>query len=161
MYRPLSAATVGNTTAINITGPAASATDELVDERARVPTALRSRASWGKINWTVNLGDNSGAGPRDTFSVDNSGNTDAGYETDWGANGVDLNGDGDLDVVLAGIETSQDFTGIGKVYPAAGDDGQRRRQHRHRCGLSDRDRRSTATPWSRRRQRHDAHRRRR
>ena len=41
--------------------------------------------------------------------------------TDWGVSGVDLNGDGDLDVVLGGIETSQDIAGIGTVYPAAGE----------------------------------------
>src|SRR4029079_11633967 len=33
----------------------------------------------------------------------------------------DLNADGDLDVVLGGIETSMDIAGVGKVYPAAGE----------------------------------------
>ena len=82
-------------------------------------------ANWGKINWTVNLGDNTGAGPRDQFSVDNSANTDAGYTTRLGCgSGVDLSGDGDLDVVLAGIETSQDFVGRRQDLPRCRGNGQ-------------------------------------
>ena len=105
------AANVGNTTAINVTGPAGvSLTNESLHD-PDVPHRPTTTANWGKINWTVNLGDNGVLPPGDTFTVDNSGNTDAGVETDWGVNGVDLNGDGDLDVVLGGIETSQDFAG--------------------------------------------------
>jgi Ca2+-binding RTX toxin-like protein len=111
------AANVGNTTAINITGPAGvSLTNEsltiVTDDRDfLVPTG--TSISYGTINWTVNLGDQVAATAGDTFTVDNSLNTDDGVETDWGVNGVDLNGDGDLDVVLAGVETSMDIAGIG------------------------------------------------
>ena len=58
----------------------------------------------------MNLGDN-GALPAggDAFFVDNSGNTDNGTTTDWGVNGVDLTGDGNLDVALVGVEKSTDF----------------------------------------------------
>ena len=118
------AANVGNTTAINITGPAgASSTDETLtivtdDRDFAAPTGVT--ISYGTINWTVNLGNNATTTPGDTFMVDNATSTTAGVKTDWGVNGVDLNGDGDLDVVLAGIETSEHDTGIGKVYPAAG-----------------------------------------
>ncbi len=113
------AANVGNTTAINITGPAGvSLTNEALeivtdDRDFTAPTG--TSISYGTINWTVNLGDNGAVPPGDTFTVDNSLNTDDGVETDWGVNGVDLNGDGDLDVTLAGIETSFDLAGIGTV----------------------------------------------
>jgi len=113
------AANVGNTTTINITGPAGvSATNETLiivtdDRDFTAPTA--TSISWGTINWTVNLGDTGVNPPGDTFTVDNSTNTDDGVETDWGVNGVDLSGDGDLDVTLAGVETSTDITGLGTV----------------------------------------------
>jgi hypothetical protein len=111
------AANVGNTTAINVTGPAGvslsneSLTIVTDDRDFTAPTG--TSISWGTINWTVNLGDNGVVPPGDTFTVDNSANTDDGVETDWGVSGVDLNGDGDLDVTLAGIETSVDLAGIG------------------------------------------------
>jgi len=105
------AANVGNTTAINITGPAGAS---LTNEAVTINTFLAGTSlSWGTINWTVNLGDTGAVPPGDTFTVDNSGNTDDGYKIDWGVNGVDLNGDGDLDVVLGGIETSVSVAGIG------------------------------------------------
>ena len=71
-------------------------------------------ANWGSINWTVNLGDN-GALPLggDQFTVDNSLNTDNNIMTDWGVNGIDLNGDGNLDVALVGVEKSSDIVGPG------------------------------------------------
>ena len=113
------AANVGNTTAINVTGPAGVS---LTNESLTIQTyRAATTANWGKINWTVNLGDNGVVPPGDTFIVDNSGNTDAGVKIDWGVSGVDLNADGDLDVVLGGIETSMDIAGVGKVYPAAGE----------------------------------------
>jgi len=107
------AANVGNTTAINVTGPAGvSLTNESVQINKVLGTAS---ISWGTINWTVNLGDELNAVPGDTFIVNNAGNLDDGVVTDWGVNGVDLNGDGDLDVVLADIETSTHVTGTGTV----------------------------------------------
>ncbi len=62
----------------------------------------------------MNLGDN---GPLpvggDQFAVDNSVNTDNDIKTDWGVNGVDLNGDGNLDVALVGVEKASDTVGPG------------------------------------------------
>lgn len=85
-----------NTTAISITGGAGdqTVTIDLFDE-------LGAGTDWGTINWTMNLGSDGVAG--DSFIVDNSG-SDTAVTEDWGASGVDLNGDGDLDVVLAGTE---------------------------------------------------------
>jgi Ca2+-binding RTX toxin-like protein len=115
------AANAGNTTAINITGPAGvSLTNESVTIQT-FPTGATTTAAWGKINWTVNLGDNGAVPPGDTFTVDNSANVTAGVTTDWGATGVDLNGDGDVDVALGGIETSVHIAGVGALYPAAGE----------------------------------------
>jgi hypothetical protein len=105
-------ANTGTVTAINVTGPAGVS---LTNESLTIQTSVgATSADWKAINWTVNLGDN-GAAPGDTFGVTNVGNTDDGVETDWGVNGVDLNGDGDLDVTLAGIETSTHTTGLGSA----------------------------------------------
>jgi Ca2+-binding RTX toxin-like protein len=106
------AANVGNTTAINVTGPAGVS---LTNESVQINKFLAAASiSWGTINWTVNLGDE--ATPAgDTFIVSNGTNLDDGVKTDWGVNGVDLNGDGDLDVVLADVETSTHITGIGTI----------------------------------------------
>ena len=113
------AANVGNTTAINVTGPAGVSN---TNEGLTINTFLAANtASWGKINWTVNLGDQVAATAGDAFTVNNGTNDDAGVKTDWGATGVDLNADGDVDVALAGIETSTHILGIGAVYPAAGE----------------------------------------
>ena len=46
-------------------------------------------------------------------AVDNSGNTDNGTTTDWGVNGIDLTGDGNLDVALVGVEKATDFASTG------------------------------------------------
>jgi hypothetical protein len=105
-------ATTANTTAININGtPGATLTDDAVAIWTYVGV---TSADWGTINWVVNLGDN-GALPvgGDSFTVDNSLNTDDGVETDWGVAGVDLNGDGDVDVALVGVEKATDIAGAG------------------------------------------------
>jgi Ca2+-binding RTX toxin-like protein len=113
------AANTATTTTINVTGPAGvSNTNESLTIQTYQGTAT---ANWGKINWTVNLGDQVAATAGDTFTVNNSGNTTAGVTTDWGATGVDLSGDGDVDVSLAGVETSMHILGVGQVYPAAGE----------------------------------------
>lgn len=107
------AANVGNVTAISITGPpGVSATNEIVSIDMELGTGT---VSYGVINWTVNLGDE-GAAPGDTFDVTNAASLDS-LTTDWGASGVDLNGDGDLDVVLADIETSTHEAGDGPGAP--------------------------------------------
>jgi len=67
--------------------------------------------SWGTINWTVNLGSNTTTTPGDTLVVDNSGGDDA-IDTVFGASGIDLNNDGDLDVTTTAVES---FTVNGDV----------------------------------------------
>jgi hypothetical protein len=77
-------ATVSNTTTINVTGSAG-------DQTVVIDLAT---GSWGAINWTsFDLGDGTG----DALDVTNAGNTGAVVQ-DWGASGIDLNGDGDLDI---------------------------------------------------------------
>jgi hypothetical protein len=113
------AANVANVTTINVTGPAGvSLTNEVFQLNTYLGT---DTVSWGKINWTVNLGDQVAATSGDIFAVVNGTSDDAGVTTDWGATGVDLNGDGDKDVDLAGIESSFDFLGVGAAYPAKGE----------------------------------------
>ena len=95
---------------------------------AACPVAGCTTANWGSINWTVNLGDNATtavlpAVPGDSLTVDNSANVDNGVKTDWGVNGVDLNGDGNLDVALVGVERSTDIAGIGAAGVAAATTG--------------------------------------
>jgi Ca2+-binding RTX toxin-like protein len=70
--------------------------------------------SWGTINWTVNLGSSATTGPGDCvvapltdgdcLIVDNSGGDDA-LDTVFGASGIDLNNDGDLDVTTSSVES--------------------------------------------------------
>ena len=76
----------------------ASLTDDVVTIQTYKRNAARYvTANWGTINWTVNLGDNDSlpVGPVTSSSIDNSLNTDNDVKTDWGVNGVDLNGDGE------------------------------------------------------------------
>ncbi len=98
-------------------------------------------ANWGSINWTVNLGDNA-ALPLggDQFTVDNSLNIDNDIKTDWGVNGVDLNGDGNLDVALVSVEKNVGHRRAGHGQRHGEDDeqhDQRRWLHHHRRGLPD------------------------
>ena len=53
----------------------------------------------------------------DSFTVDNSLNTDNDIKTDWGVNGIDLNGDGNLDVAL--VERREARTSSGQARPAS------------------------------------------
>ena len=160
-------ATVANTTQINVNGtPGATLTDDGVTILTYLPTG--ATASFGSINWTVNLGDN-GALPLggDQFAVDNSGNTDNATETDWGANGVDLTGDGEPGC-RAGRRREVDRLRLNGHGPDHRHEHGRHRQCRwldhHRCGLPDRhhdrrlvERHYLSVPDGRRRQRH-AHR---
>ena len=70
--------------------------------RSGGPHGAQETADWGSINWTVNLG-NELLG--DAFTVDDD-NTAAVAPLDLnaGANGVDLDNDGDLDVTVANTE---------------------------------------------------------
>jgi Ca2+-binding RTX toxin-like protein len=113
------AANVANVTTINVTGPAGVS---LTNEGLVIDTFVAAdTVSWAKINWTVNLGDQIAATAGDSFTVNNGTSNDAGVKTDWGATGVDLNADGDVDVALAGVETSAHWLGVGALYPAAGE----------------------------------------
>ncbi len=100
------AATTANTTAINVNGPAGLSNTDEAAEIDMVDSGGSSGIDWGAINWTINLGANGPDG--DSFTVYNE-TSDTSIETDWGASGVDLNGDGDLDVVLSGVELFGDF----------------------------------------------------
>jgi hypothetical protein len=100
------------TTTINITGATGvSAFDqsfyiELTEVTAGVlDTTL---VDWGAINWVVN-GGNQNLG--DLLSVQNSGNTTAPIDLAGGANGLDLNNDGDLDLSFANVEFFTFVTG--------------------------------------------------
>ena len=114
------AANVGNTTAINVTGPAGvSLTNESLTD-PDLPGRYHGQLGQDQLDGQPRR--QRGSAAQVILSPSTTpGNTDAGVTIDWGVYGVDLNGDGDLDVVLGGIETSQDFAGIGKVYPAAGE----------------------------------------
>jgi len=90
-------ATVATTTTIIVTGGAL----------AQTVTIDLSTGDWGTINWTVDLGSGT-----DTLNVTNAGNTDS-VEQDWGASGIDLNGDGDLDVTQTNVEVFTAQAGAG------------------------------------------------
>jgi Ca2+-binding RTX toxin-like protein len=122
-------ATIANTTQININGtPGATLTNDAVSiltykpaPPAACPITGCTTANWGSINWTVNLGDHdvTTAPFGDTFTVDNSLNVDNDIKTDWGVNGVDLNGDGNLDVALVSVEKATDIVGPGTASASA------------------------------------------
>ena len=98
------AANVGNTTTINVTGPAGvSSTNESVDDRRRATRWPTGDGQLGHDQLDRQPGRQRDHAAGDTFTVDNSGeHRRAGVKTDWGVNGVDLNGDGDLDVGARG-----------------------------------------------------------
>jgi hypothetical protein len=101
-------ATVNNTNAILITGDAGdNVLTLLMNDGADL-------ASWTDINWTIDLGADA---TDDTLAIDASGVTDANddLEVTFGASGIDLNSDDDLDVAQSNIE-------IFLVTGGAGDD---------------------------------------
>lgn len=75
-------------------------------------TDVAKLASWGKVNWTISLGSDNGTsfpnGDRllilDAATTPPSSHTATSLDLAMGANGIDLNNDGDLDVVVSGIE---------------------------------------------------------
>jgi Ca2+-binding RTX toxin-like protein len=103
-----SSATVSNTTTIDVTGSAGNQS---------VSIDL-STGDWGAINWAINLG--SGIG--DSLDVTNATNATS-VELDWGANGIDLNGDGNLDVTQTSVETFTAEAGSGGDVINAGGGG--------------------------------------
>ncbi len=98
-------ATAANTTTINVTG-GAGAEDLTID----LETGGAS-VDFGAINWTVTLG-SEGVGTADDLLVTNAGSADA-VTQDWGASGIDLNGDANLDVSVSGADTSTATAGAG------------------------------------------------
>jgi len=97
--------TVSATTAVNITAGAGDqwAGIDLSDDASNT-------RSWGTINWTINLG--SGTGDVLDFA-DNSDAATGDLDIVLGANGIDLNNDGDLDVTVAGTEFYAAYLGGG------------------------------------------------
>ena len=119
-------APIATTTAINVNGDTGNET-LLID----LYSTVRRHDQLGNGQLDRQPGIGTGAAPDDVLFVDNSGGDDDATVT-FGASGIDLNTDGDLDVTLAGVETT---IGFGS---AAGDDtfsGGRR--HGHGCCLSD------------------------
>jgi Ca2+-binding RTX toxin-like protein len=90
-------ATVTNTTAISVTGFTG---DEDVTIQMDVSGAGTTIASWGTINWTINLA--SGAG--DFVVIDGADLTTDDLDIALGASGIDLNNDENLDVSLEAAE---------------------------------------------------------
>jgi hypothetical protein len=92
-------AMISNTTSINVTGFTG-------DEGTTIQMyefGGDDLVSWGTINWNVQ----GATGTADEISVDGSGLTDAtpdNLDVALGANGIDLNNDGDNDVTLGGVE---------------------------------------------------------
>lgn len=90
---------LSTTTAISVIGDATGAqeVDLYLSDDSNV------LADWGAINFTVNLG--SDTSPGDGLWVTNQDASAAGaIDLVAGANGIDLNNDGDLDVTLAGVD---------------------------------------------------------
>lgn len=110
---PPQVATTSNTTTINIAGDThdQTVTVSLYD-------TVGATISWGTINWTIALG---GQLFSDSLTIDNSGG-DLPIHVVLGATGIDLNADGNLDVVTSGV---QSFTVNGgpsdDIFSAAGD----------------------------------------
>jgi hypothetical protein len=91
-------ALVSNTTAINISGGVG---DQFVE--IDLFDTAGDGVSWGTINWTVSLGTDNGPPNGDQLFVWQA-DTATGMNLAGGVNGIDLNNDGDLDLVQSGIE---------------------------------------------------------
>jgi Ca2+-binding RTX toxin-like protein len=100
-------APIATTTAINITGAIG---DEFVGiEMWDLDTD--DLVSWGTVNWTINLG--SDAFDDDFLYIDGFFVDDGDMDVVYGASGIDLNGDDDLDITLAGVEDNETDGGDG------------------------------------------------
>ncbi len=86
-----------NTTAINITGGVGDQTVTI-----RLNDSAGALADWGKINWTVAGGSDGAAG--DNLRISNASGASDPVDIAAGVSGIDLNNDGDLDVVQSGFE---------------------------------------------------------
>jgi hypothetical protein len=97
-------APIATTTAINVNGDTGNESLTIL-----MYSTSGATIDWGTVNWTVNLGSH-GAAPSDILFIDNSGGDDA-IDVTLGVSGIDLNTDGDLDVAVAGVETTFVFGG--------------------------------------------------
>jgi len=106
-------ATTSNTTAINIAGDTHNQTVTVL-----LYDTVGTTISWGTINWTIALG---GQLFSDSLTIDNSGGN-LPIHIVLGATGIDLNADGNLDVVTSGVQSYTVNGGPGDdVISAAGD----------------------------------------
>ena len=100
-------APISTTTAINING---STGDEFVGIEMW-DLDNDNLVSWGTVNWTINLG--SDVADNDFLYIDGFNVDDGDMDVVYGASGIDLNGDDDLDVTTAGIEDNEADGGDG------------------------------------------------
>jgi Ca2+-binding RTX toxin-like protein len=106
-------ATLSNITAINVAGGAGDQTVfiDLMDTTG-------ATFDWGAINWTLSGGGDGTDG--DNLGIQNDG--DDSIDVTLGASGIDLNTDGDLDVVQSGFENFTVLDAFGEsTINAAGD----------------------------------------
>ncbi|MGH2596947.1 MAG: hypothetical protein ACRDH7_13395, partial [Actinomycetota bacterium] len=119
---------INTATAITITGASGVGSQNqtvwiemsVVDATA-LNTYTGDLGDWGDINWTVSLGSNDAVG--DTLVIANTDNTDPdALDVVGGANGFDLNNDGNLDVVESGVENNyvDDFSNGGASIDLSG-----------------------------------------
>ena len=97
---------VANLTTVSISGGTDNQQVNIWMSSTGAPVAPIKKVSWGKVNWSISLGTDLGAPtPQDALLVyqEGTGRSDA-LDLAMGANGIDLNNDGDLDVTVAGIE---------------------------------------------------------
>ena len=110
---PSQVATTSNTTTINIVGDTHNQTVTVF-----LYDTVGATISWGTINWTIALG---GQLFSDLLMIDNSGG-DLPIHVVLGATGIDLNADGNLDVVTSGVVSFTVNGGPGHdIISAAGD----------------------------------------
>jgi len=101
---------LATTTAINITGASGTGTQNQTAwielgtvDSTLLNTGTGDLTNWGAINWTVSLGANDSVG--DSLEVvDTFDTSPTPVNVTAGANGIDLNSDGNLDVTSAGVE---------------------------------------------------------
>jgi Ca2+-binding RTX toxin-like protein len=95
-----------NLTTVSVSGGTDNQQVNIWMSSTGLPTAPVKKVSWGKVNWTVSLGTDLGAPTaQDGLLIYDAGpaRSDA-LDLAMGANGIDLNNDGDLDVTVSGIE---------------------------------------------------------
>jgi Ca2+-binding RTX toxin-like protein len=97
-----SIALLSTTTAVVVNADGADQQFNLWLSNTAAPARL---IDWGAINFTVNLGGDTGAGARDRLFIYNASTQEAdALDLVLGANGIDLDDDADVDVTTAGVE---------------------------------------------------------